>query len=138
MPEFKTYSELSKLKTFEERFEYLSYKGNVGKITFGGSRLLNQDFYRSSDWKRARDFVIVRDNGCDLGMIDRPIRGRIIVHHLVCLTKEDFFFKTNFLLNPEYMICVSHKTHNALHYSSDNNLPKGWTPREPNDTCPWR
>lgn len=134
----KTYSELSQLDTFDERFHYLIANGHVGDITFGGSRFLNQDFYRSAEWKRSRSLVIVRDSGCDLGIIDRPIRGKIIIHHLVPITKEDLLSRTKFLLDPEYLICVSHQTHNAIHYGSEESVPKDYVPRSPNDTCPWR
>lgn len=138
MPKIRTYRELIAFPTFEERFRYLTTGGKVGDITFGGNRFLNQDFYRSSEWKRIRDMVIVRDNGCDLGVEDRPIHGRVMIHHLIPITKEDLYFRTDFLLNPEYMICVSHRTHNAIHYGSEESLPKDYIPRRPNDTCPWR
>lgn len=134
----KTYTELSKLKTFEERFEYLSENGLVADRTFGGSRFLNQDFYRSKEWKRIRDIIIVRDNGMDLGIDGYPIRGRIIIHHLVPLRKEDIMYQTPFLIDPEYMICTSHQTHNAIHYGGYDSIPKDYSPRTPNDTCPWR
>lgn len=134
----KTYSELSKLKTFEERFEYLTESGFVGENTFGGSRFLNQDFYRSREWKQIRDIVIIRDSGCDLGIPDRPIRDHIIVHHMVPLRKEDIVHRTPYLIDPEYMICMSHQTHNAIHYGSLESLPRDYVPRRPNDTCPWR
>lgn len=135
----KTYSELSKLKTFKERFEYLSESGFVGDSTFGGSRFLNQDFYhRSKEWKEVRDRIIIRDSGFDLGIKDRLIYGRIIIHHMVPLKKEDLLYKTKFLLDPEYLICCSYETHNAIHYGSFETLPKDYMPRRPNDTCPWR
>lgn len=134
----KTYTELSKLKTFEERFEYLTEGGQVGEQTFGGSRFINQNFYRSREWKRIRDIVIVRDGGNDLGVKDHPIHGRIIIHHLVPLRKEDIMYQTPFLIDPEYMICVSHRTHNAIHYGSADSLPRDYSARSPNDTCPWR
>ena len=134
----KTYTELSKLKTFEDRFDYLVESGLVGDQTFGGSRFLNQDFYRSKEWKKIRDQVIIRDNGCDLAILDRPINDRIIIHHMIPLRREDILYRTPFLIDPEYMICVSHQTHNALHYGSLNSLPRDYTPRIPNDTCPWR
>lgn len=134
----RTYTELSRLSTFEERFEYLVQGGVVGDRTFGGSRFLNQDFYRSREWKRARDIVLVRDRALDLGIEDRPIMGKVIIHHMVPLTKDDLMFRTPFLLDPEYMICVSHQTHNAIHFGSDKNLIKDYEPRRPNDTCPWK
>lgn len=134
----KTYTELSKLKTFEERFNYLVEGGIVGEATFGGSRFLNQEFYRSKEWKAIRDIVIIRDNGMDLGIDGMPISGNAIVHHIVPLRKEDFMYCTPFLTDPEYMITVSHRTHNALHYGSLDSAPKDYVPRTPNDTCPWR
>lgn len=134
----KTYTELSKLKTFEERFEYLNEVGIVGEMTFGGSRYINQDFYRSKEWKAIRDTVIIRDNGMDLGIDGRPINGRVMVHHIVPLRKEDFLYKTPFLTDPEYMITVSQQTHNALHYGSLDSVPQDYVPRKMNDTCPWR
>lgn len=134
----RTYSELSKLKTFEERFAYLISDGVVGEQTFGGSRLLNQDFYRSREWKRIRDIVIVRDRGMDLGVDGMPINGRVIIHHMVPLRREDILYRTKYLLDPEYMIATSHQTHNAIHYGSEESAPKDYVPRTPNDTCPWR
>ena len=134
----KTYSELVKLKTFEERFNYLVEDGIVGEATFGGNRFINQDFYRSKEWKSIRDLVIIRDNGMDLGIDGRPIFGKVFVHHMVPLRKEDFLYQTPFLIDPEYMITVSHQTHNALHYGSLDSVPKDYIPRQPNDTCPWR
>lgn len=134
----KIYTELIKLQTFEERFNYLVENGLVGEATFGGSRFINQDFYRSKEWKTIRDFVIIRDNGMDLGIDGMPINGKAIVHHMVPLRKEDFMYQTPFLTDPEYMITVSHQTHNALHYGSLNTIPTAYTPRQPNDTCPWR
>ena len=134
----KTYTELSNLKTFEERFAYLSEDGTVGEMTFGGSRFINQDFYRSKEWKQIRDWVIIRDNGMDLGIDGMPINGKVFVHHMVPLRKEDFLYRTPFLIDPEYLITVSHQTHNALHYGTYASAPKDYVPRQPNDTCPWR
>lgn len=134
----KTYSEISEIPTFEGRYAYLVQDGRVGEPTFGGSRFLNQDFYRSREWKRIRDIVIVRDMGCDLGIRERPIGGKIVIHHMVPLRKEDFLTRSRFLIDPEYMICVSHQTHNCIHYGSEEGLQKDYVPRRPNDTCPWR
>lgn len=134
----KTYTELSKFSTFDERFTYLLDPSMVGDQTFGGSRFLNQHFYRSKEWRRIRDAVIVRDAGLDLGIEGHPISGRVIVHHLNPLRKEDFIHQTKFLLDPEYMICMSHNTHNAIHYGSVDFIQKDYIPRRPNDTCPWR
>ena len=134
----KTYSELIQLPTFEERFQYLKLSGAVGKETFGFDRYLNQNFYRSAAWKRVRDQVIVRDNGCDLGIDDRIIHGKILIHHMNPINDRDILDLTDVLLNPEYLICVSHITHNAIHYSDESLLPSEPVVRFKNDTCPWK
>lgn len=134
----KSYSELIRIPTFEERFKYLQLSGSVGKETFGFDRYLNQNFYRSVEWKRIRDEVIVRDNGCDLGIADRPIAGKILIHHINPITDKDIVNATNILLNPEYLICVSHMTHNAIHYGNEDLLIKDPVIRTKNDTCPWK
>lgn len=134
----KTYSELIQFQTFEERFQYLQLNGSVGKETFGFDRYLNQIFYRSSEWKRIRDKVIIRDNGCDLGIEDRMIGNRILIHHMNPINDNDIIDLTDILLNPEYLICVSHKTHNAIHYGNEDLLVKPPTIRSKNDTCPWK
>ena len=134
----KTYSELSKLTTFEERYNYLRLNGFVGKETFGFDRYLNQVFYRSSKWRSIRDFVIVRDNGCDLGIEGREIHGRIIIHHMNPITIQDITQQTEFLLDPEFLISTFHETHNAIHYGDTNLLIQEPVERKRNDTCPWR
>lgn len=134
----RTYSKLIQLPTFEERFEYLKLNGVVGEDTFGFDRYLNQVFYRSQRWKRIRDKIIIRDNGCDLGMADRPIQGRIIIHHMNPLAVKDIENDTEFLLDPEYLICVMHKTHNAIHYGDVNQLVTAPIERTRFDTCPWK
>lgn len=134
----KTYSELISLPTFEERFRYLQLKGSVGKDTFGFDRYLNQNFYRSAAWKRVRDQVIIRDNGCDLGIEDRLIYGKVLIHHMNPINARDILDLTEFLLNPEYLICVSHATHNAIHYGDENLLIKEPVIRTKNDTCLWK
>ena len=134
----KTYSELIQLPTFEERFQYLKLSGAVGKETFGFDRYLNQNFYRSAAWKKVRDQVIVRDNGCDLGIDDRTIYGKILIHHMNPINDRDILDLTDILLNPEYLICVSHLTHNAIHYSDESLLPSEPIVRFKNDTCPWK
>lgn len=134
----KTYSELIEFPTFEERFRYLRLKGRVGKDTFGFDRYLNQRFYRSAEWRRIRDLVIVRDNGCDLGMIDRMIPGKILIHHMNPITERDILNMTDALMNPEFLICVSHQTHNAIHYGDEDLLIPTIIERTPNDTCPWK
>lgn len=135
----RTYSELSKLSTFEERFEYLRLDGIVGEETFGFDRYLNQQFYQNDiEWKQVRRFVIMRDLGCDLGIEDREIPGKIIVHHMNPITKDDLINRTKFLLDPEYLICTLKSTHDAIHYGDENLLMKGPVERTKNDTCPWR
>lgn len=134
----RKYSELIELSTFEERFQYLQLSGSVGKETFGFDRYLNQNFYRSAAWKRVRDQVIIRDNGCDLGIDDRIIYGKILIHHMNPITDRDILDLTDVLLNPEYLICVSHITHNAIHYSNEELLSTGPIVRTKNDTCPWK
>lgn len=138
MRAIRTYSELIRLPTFEERFRYLKLDGLVGKDTFGFDRYLNQEFYRSKEWKEVRDFVIVRDNGCDLGMDGYEIVGRIYIHHMNPITVNDIVHSSDFLLNPDYLICVSHNTHNAVHYGDENLLVTAPVERRRNDTCPWR
>ena len=135
----KSYSELSQLETFEERFEYLRLDGVVGKDTFGFDRIFNQRFYRSEEWKRLRDFVIVRDNGCDLGIEGHEIFGnRIIIHHMNPISIDDIRHSTRNLLDPEYLITTIHRTHNAIHYGDEDQLIKAPIERVRNDTCPWR
>lgn len=135
----RTYSELIRLPTFEERYRYLRLAGAVGKETFGFDRYINQMLYqRSQKWKSARNEVIVRDNGCDLGMEDRQIYGKVLVHHMNPITLEDIENESDFLFNPEYLICVSHNTHNAIHYGDENLLITAPIERTRNDTCPWK
>lgn len=134
----KTYSELIALPTFEERYEYLRLNGRVGEDTFGFDRYLNQNFYRSAEWRRIRDRVIVRDNGCDLAIDDRIIYGKILIHHMNPITDKDLFNLSDILLDPEYLICVSHNTHNAIHYGDGERLVKDPIVRTKNDTCPWK
>lgn len=138
MRTIRTYSELIRLPTFEERFRYLKLDGLVGKDTFGFDRYLNQEFYRSKEWKEVRDFVIVRDNGCDLGMDGYEIGGRIYIHHMNPITVNDIVHSSDFLLNPDYLICVSHNTHNAVHYGDEDLLVTAPVERRKNDTCPWK
>lgn len=135
---FRCYSELIKLSSFEERYRYLRLQGSVGKATFGFDRYLNQQFYRSLEWKRIRDQVIIRDNGCDLGVEDRLIHGRIMIHHMNPITEKDIIHASDALLNPEYLICVTHNTHNAIHFGNEEMLITMPVERTPYDTCPWR
>lgn len=134
----RTYSELITLPTFEERFEYLRLDGRVGAETFGFDRYLNQIFYNSDEWKDIRNFVIVRDNGCDLGIPDREIRSRILVHHMNPVSKEDILNRSKFLLDPEYLISTIKNTHDAIHYGDQSLLITAPIVRTKNDTCPWR
>lgn len=134
----RTYSELSKLKTFKERFEYLKLDGLIGEETFGWDRYLNQVFYKSPEWKSTRDKVIVRDNGRDLGVEEYDIFGKIIIHHMNPMSLSDIANRNPDIFNPEYLICVSHETHNAIHYGDVNQLNLGPIERTANDTCPWR
>lgn len=133
----RTYSELILLPTFEERFEYLRLNGVVGSDTFGFDRVLNQQFYRSTEWKKIRDYVIVRDNGCDLADQDRPIYDKILIHHINPITQEDITNHTDLLVDPEFLICVNHITHNAIHYGSEP-VRNDFIIRNANDTCPWK
>lgn len=135
----RTYSELSKLKTFRERYEYLKLDGTVGEETFGFDRYINQMFYKSEEWKRIRNYVITRDNGCDLGIQDRKIVDSVIlVHHMNPITKEDIINKNEILLDPEYLITTIKPTHDAIHYGDENLLAEDLIIRSKNDTCPWK
>lgn len=134
----RTYTELCKLKTFDERFNYLKMDGKVGEALFGYERYLNQVFYRSPEWKRVRRDVIIRDNGNDLGLDGYPIGGHIYVHHMNPITKYDLLNRTDYLLNPEYLITVSYNTHQGITYGVDELKPQEPVTRTPNDTCPWK
>ena len=135
----RTYSELITLPTYIERFNYLKLGGKVGADTFGFARYLNQKFYHQDPrWRSARDKVIIRDNGCDLGMEGYEIQGRIIVHHMNPITMDDIITKRDWIYDPEFLICTVHNTHNAIHYGDENLLFKGPVVRTPNDTCPWK
>lgn len=134
----RTYSELIKLPTFKERFRYLKLNGKVAEETFGFDRYLNQQFYKSNEWLELRDYIIIRDCGCDLGIEDREIYKRIIIHHMNPITKYDIINRTDMLLNPEYLICTTKRTHDAIHYGDENILYDLPIERTKNDTCPWR
>ena len=138
MTMIRTYTELIKLPTFKERYEYLRLSGVVGKETFGIERYLNQKFYKTPEWKRIRDQVIIRDNGNDLGMDGYEIYGRIIIHHMNPIDASDIIKHSEEILDPDQLICVSFSTHNAIHYGENYALTKEPTVRKPNDTCPWR
>lgn len=135
----RTYSELILLPTFEERFEYLRLDGAVGEVTFGFDRWLNQMFYKTKEWRTVRRQVILRDHGCDLGIENYDIQGNIYVHHINPITKDDIIQRSPFLLDPEYLICTSYDTHQAITYGNSDLLPiRTFIERQPNDTCPWK
>lgn len=134
----KRYSELILLPTFEERYKYLQLNGVIGDETFGFDRYINQMFYRSQEWKQVRDYVIVRDNGCDLGIEGHEIRGKILIHHMNPIGIKDIQQVNKFLLDPEYLITTMISTHNAIHYGDESLLVKDPIERSKNDTCPWK
>lgn len=134
----RTYSDLRRLKTLKERFEYLKLAGKVGTDTFGFDRYLNQRFYKLGKWKSARNYVIIRDNGCDLGVEGYEIGDKVLVHHMNPITLDNVLEMDDALFDPEFLICVSHDTHNAIHYGDANLLPKLPIERRPGDTCPWK
>ena len=138
MTNIRTYSELITIPTFRGRYEYLKLKGLVGQETFGYDRYLNQVFYKSREWIDIRDYVIVRDNGCDLGIPGHEIHERILIHHMNPITKEDILQRSEFLLDPEYLISTIKITHDAIHYGDENILMDEPIVRTKNDTCPWR
>ena len=138
MTMIRTYSELIALPTFKERYNYLRLNGVVGEETFGFDRYLNQVFYRSQRWKEIRDYVIIRDNGCDLGVEGFDIHGKIIIHHMNPIMLRDIVKESEYLLDPEYLICVTHNTHNAIHYGDENLLITIPNERTMYDTCPWK
>lgn len=135
----RTYSELITLPTFIDRYRYLKLEGQVGKETFGFDRWLNQNFYHSDDeWLSVRDHVIIRDNGCDLAIPEREIRTKIFVHHMNPITKEDIIRRSKYLLDPEYLICMTKRTHDAVHYGNEDLLIEYPIERKMYDTCPWK
>lgn len=134
----RTYSELITLSTFKERYEYLKLDRRVGEDTFGWDRYLNQIFYKSKEWNRIRDQVIFRDLGCDLALKGFEIHGRILIHHMNPISKSDILDRSEFLLNPEYLICTTKATHDAIHYGDLDSLHNEPVIRTKNDTCPWR
>lgn len=134
----RSYSELSKIDDFIGRYNYLRLGGRVGSDTFGYERYLNQFFYKSIEWKHVRDLVIIRDNGCDLGIEGRELESGIYIHHMNPITVKDLEQRTDLLLNPEYLVTVSFQTHQAIHYGSENLLMKDPVVRTKYDTCPWR
>lgn len=133
----RTYSELSLYNTLEERFDYLRLQGVLGRETFGFDRWVNQRFYKSYEWERARNYVITRDNGCDLGIPGYEIYTGLIVHHMNPITLDDIKHGDESLVDPEFLITTSIETHNAIHYGSENQLPRGPVVRERGDTTLW-
>lgn len=134
----KTYSELITIPTFEERFEYLRLKGSVGKDTFGYDRYLNQILYNSPEWKKLRNQIVIRDNGCDLACEGYDIYSHILIHHLNPITVDDVVARSRKVFDPDNLVCVTHNTHNAIHYGDASLLVTGPIVRTKNDTCPWR
>ena len=134
----KTYSELITLPTFEERFNYLKLGGTVGKSTFGFDRYLNQNLYKSQEWKSVRNKVIIRDNGCDLACEGYEIYGKVLIHHINPITAEDIINRNPIIFDLENLITTVHNTHNAIHYGDENLLIKGLIERTKNDTIPWK
>ncbi len=138
MKTIRRYSELIELETFEERFEYLKLNGVVSEETFGTYRYLNQKFYTSSEWRRFRRDIIIRDEGCDLAFPGREIHSKILIHHLEPITKRDIINRSELVMDPENVVCVCHNTHEAIHYGTLDLIPSDYVPRKPNDTIPWR
>lgn len=139
--EIRTYSELLTIPTFIERYRYLKIGDRVGEETFGFDRYLNQQFYRSKEWRDIRNYVITRDQGCDLAVADREIpKGcRVLIHHINPIRPKDIIHSSDFLLNPEYLITTTKLTHDAIHFGDETLLIEdSFTGRHINDTCPWR
>lgn len=137
MPICRSYKELIRFKTFEERFEYLKLSGEVGAPTFGSHRYLNQKFYTSSEWRRFRRDIILRDNGCDLAYQDRPINGLVLIHHLNPLSIDEVLNRSEKLMDPDNVVSVCFETHNALHYGDSTLLLSDFVERKPGDTKLW-
>jgi hypothetical protein len=136
-PKNRTYSELCQLETFEERYHYLALKGTVGLATFGFDRWINQGFYHSSEWKSAKNQVIVRDNGCDLGVPGYEIYQGLLVHHMNPISLKDIEHGEEWIIDPEFLITTSLQTHNAIHYGDATLLPRGPIKRTRGDTTLW-
>ncbi len=133
----RSYSELRRITLFEDRYRYLALRGVVGESTFGFDRYINQQFYRSHQWKQLRHEVILRDNGCDLGVEGFDIHGKILIHHMNPMSVEDIVDGDNTILDPNYLISVTLKTHNAIHYGDERQLPRKYEPRRAGDTKLW-
>jgi hypothetical protein len=137
MKTIRTFSELKRLKTFKDRYDYLKLDGIIGESTFGYDRYLNQLLYTSKRWRETRDKIIIRDNGCDLGIDGYEIHGRILVHHINPITIEDVEQDRDYIYDPEFLVCTSKNTHDAIHYSDESILPMLPVERTRYDTCPW-
>ena len=137
MTKIRTYSELIHHSLFEDRYEYLKLPGIVGRVTLGFDRYIGQKFYRSREWRSARDYVIVRDNGCDLGVPGHEIRTDLLIHHINPISVDDLVGGLHWILDPEYLITTCHDTHNAIHYGDASLLPKEFVERSPGDTKLW-
>lgn len=133
----RSHTELSMIDSFEERFDYLNLTSKIEDRTFGGERWMNQEFYRSSQWKRVRQFVIARDNGCDLGVEGYEIFDQITIHHMNPMTRDQIAYGDPDILNPEFLISVSFNTHNAIHFGGRSSLPQPYVERQPGDHLPW-
>lgn len=133
----RRYSALKRIDTFEDRFRYLRLQGSIGRDTFGFDRHINQAFYKSREWRDARDFVIVRDNGCDLGIDGYEIHSDILIHHMNPVRPDDIIHAREWILDPEYLITTTHTTHNAIHYGDENQIPRQFVERRPGDTQLW-
>jgi hypothetical protein len=133
----RRYSELRRLETFEERFQYLSLRGHVGESTFGFDRYINQLFYRSREWKQLRNQIVIRDNGSDLGVEGYEIHGALLIHHMNPLTADQIRHRDEQLLDPEFLITTTHRTHNAIHFGDERQLPRPFVPRRAGDTTLW-
>ena len=139
IPTIRTYTELSTIDNFIDRYRYLRLTGTIGEDTFGFDRYLNQVLYKSKEWKELRNQIIIRDGGFDMGLEDYPIGGRIVVHHMNPITKKDILDRSDLIFNPDYLISVSHLTHNAIHYGGEDYFTRyTFAERKPNDTIPWR
>lgn len=134
----RTYQELKHISTFKERYYYLRLAGVVGESTFGFDRYINQLFYNSKRWRRTRDGIIIRDEGCDLGIEGYDLRHRIIIHHMNPITEKDIELDREYIYDPDFLICSSSRTHTAIHFSDESLLPQEPITRRKNDTCPWR
>lgn len=128
---------MRRLDTFEERYRYLRLQGTVGRESFGFDRHVNQSFYRSREWKQLRNHVIVRDNGCDLGVEGYEIHGDILIHHMNPMDLEAIVDGDPRILDPEFLVTTTHRTHNAIHYGDETLLPRALIERSPGDTALW-